>query len=115
MPDTTRPADGEPNDRAQQLLRTLVECYIRDGQPVLPIQEDETALIIWALWQYFQLYHRIEETAPFYRMLVTRPADFLLGYLDPATGLPLPSHDLWEERWGVHTSTPTRVIDRIGS
>lgn len=34
MPDTTRSADGEPNDRAQQLLRTLVECYIRDGQPV---------------------------------------------------------------------------------
>ena len=34
MPDTTRPADGEPNERAQRLLRTLVECYIRDGQPV---------------------------------------------------------------------------------
>jgi heat-inducible transcriptional repressor len=26
--------DDGPNDRAQQLLRTLVECYIRDGQPV---------------------------------------------------------------------------------
>ncbi len=34
MPDTTRPTDPEPNDRAQQLLRTLVECYVRDGQPV---------------------------------------------------------------------------------
>jgi heat-inducible transcriptional repressor len=34
MTDTTRAAEGEPNDRAQQLLRTLVECYIRDGQPV---------------------------------------------------------------------------------
>ena len=34
MPDTTRIAEGEPSDRAQQLLRTLVECYIRDGQPV---------------------------------------------------------------------------------
>jgi len=84
--------------------------YVRDGKPVLPIQEDETALIIWALWQYFELYHRIEETAPFYRLLVTRPADFLLGYVDPATGLPLPSHDLWEERWGVHTFTVAAVI-----
>lgn len=84
--------------------------YVRDGQPVLPIQEDETALIIWALWQYFELYHRIEETAPFYRTLVTRPADFLLGYVDPATGLPLPSHDLWEERWGVHAFTVAAVI-----
>src|SRR2546427_2988686 len=77
--------------------------YVRDGKPVLPIQEDETALIIWALWQYFELYQRIEETAPFYRTLVTRPADFMLGYVDPATGLPLPSHDLWEERWGVRS------------
>ena len=34
MPDKLRPSDDEPSDRAQQLLRTLVECYIRDGQPV---------------------------------------------------------------------------------
>ncbi len=34
MADTPRSVDGEPNDRAQQLLRTLVECYVRDGQPV---------------------------------------------------------------------------------
>src|SRR5918994_3740527 len=34
MPDKTRDVEGEPSDRAQQLLRTLVECYVRDGQPV---------------------------------------------------------------------------------
>ena len=34
MSDTSHGADGEPSDRAQQLLRTLVECYVRDGQPV---------------------------------------------------------------------------------
>ena len=84
--------------------------YVRDGKPVLPIQEDETALVIWALWQYFELYRRIEETAPFYRSLVTRPADFLLGFVDSTTGLPLPSHDLWEERWGVHAFTVAAVI-----
>ena len=27
-------ASGELNERAQQLLKTLVECYIQDGQPV---------------------------------------------------------------------------------
>ena len=84
--------------------------YVRDGKPVLPIQEDETALVIWALWQYFELYQRIEETAPFYRSLVTRPAEFMLEYVDPRTGLPLPSHDLWEERWGVHAFTVAAVI-----
>jgi GH15 family glucan-1,4-alpha-glucosidase len=84
--------------------------YVRDGKPVLPIQEDETALVIWALGEYFDLYQRIEETAPFYRGLVTRPADFLLNHVDQSTGLPLPSYDLWEERWGVHTFTVAAVI-----
>jgi glucoamylase len=83
---------------------------VRDGKPALPIQEDETALVIWALGEYFDLYQRIEETAPFYRGLVTRPADFLMNYVDQRTGLPLPSYDLWEERWGVHAFTVAAVI-----
>ncbi len=84
--------------------------YVRDGQPVLPIQEDETALVVWALGVYFDLFRRVETIAPFYRMLVTRPADFMLGFVDPRTGLPLPSYDLWEERWGVHLFTVAAVI-----
>jgi GH15 family glucan-1,4-alpha-glucosidase len=62
------------------------------------------------LGEYFELYRRIEETAPFYRGLVTRPADFLMNYVDQRTGLPLPSYDLWEERWGVHAFTVAAVI-----
>lgn len=84
--------------------------YVRDGKPVLPIQEDETALVIWAVGEYFDRFHQIEEMAPCYRTLVTRPADFMLGYVDTTTGLPLPSHDLWEERWGVHLYTVVSVI-----
>jgi len=91
-------------------LASSWHTHIRDGKPVLPIQEDETALVTWALRRYFALFHGVEETAPFYRSLVTRPADFMLGYVDPATGLPLPSYDLWEERWGVHTFTVAAVI-----
>jgi heat-inducible transcriptional repressor len=34
MPDTTHAVDEAPSDRAQLLLRTLIECYVRDGQPV---------------------------------------------------------------------------------
>ncbi|MGH8250891.1 MAG: heat-inducible transcriptional repressor HrcA [Steroidobacteraceae bacterium] len=34
MTDTTRGVDEPPSDRAQQLLRALIECYVRDGQPV---------------------------------------------------------------------------------
>jgi GH15 family glucan-1,4-alpha-glucosidase len=91
-------------------LASTWQGYVRDGKAVLPIQEDETALVIWALGEYFDLYQRIEETAPFYRGLVTRPADFLVGYVDQRTGLPLPSFDLWEERWGVHAFTVAAVV-----
>ena len=30
--------------------------------------------------------------------------------MDAGTGLPLPSYDLWEERWGVHLFTVATVI-----
>lgn len=75
------------------------------GRPHLPIQEDETALVIWALWRHFDRHHDVEEVKPYYRPLIVAAADFLLGYRDTGTGLPLPSHDLWEERWGILTFT----------
>ncbi len=34
MTDIPHGSEELPSDRAQQLLRTLIECYIRDGQPV---------------------------------------------------------------------------------
>ena len=97
--------------------------WVRDGRPSLPIQEDETALVIWSFWNHFD--HRpvdvegedlLRELAP---RLVLPAARFMLAYRDipegrerfhanwahPPTGLPLPSYDLWEERYGIHTFT----------
>ena len=34
MTDITHGVEDLPSDRAQQLLRTLIECYVRDGLPV---------------------------------------------------------------------------------
>jgi GH15 family glucan-1,4-alpha-glucosidase len=41
---------------------------------------------------------------------VVRAADFLKNCLDPETGLPQPSFDLWEERKGEHTYSTAAVI-----
>ena len=79
------------------------------GQKVLPIQEDETGLVVWALWRHFERYRNVEEVQPLYRSFIVRAADFLAEYRDAATGLPLPSWDLWEERRGVLTFTCTAV------
>jgi GH15 family glucan-1,4-alpha-glucosidase len=83
--------------------------WISLGKPQLPIQEDETALVLWALWRHYEMYRDIEFVRPLWVDLITRAADFLVRFRDPVTKLPLPSYDLWEERWGVHAFTVATV------
>lgn len=79
------------------------------GEKVLPIQEDETGLVVWSLWQHFQRYRDVEEVQPLYGSLIVPAAEFMSDYRDRSTGLPLPSWDLWEERRGVLTFTCAAV------
>jgi glucoamylase len=83
--------------------------WLRDGRKDLPIQEDETALVLWALWRHFEQWKDIEFIKPLYRSLICRSGQFLVSYRDPASGLPRPSYDLWEERWGVTSFTAATV------
>jgi len=82
----------------------------RDGHQELPIQEDETALVIWALWQHFERFHDVEFIKPLYREVIIRAAEFMVRYRHERTKLPQPSYDLWEERRGVHTFTVATVV-----
>jgi len=79
------------------------------GRPQLPIQEDETALVVWAAWRHYQRHGDVEFARPLWIDLVRPAADFMVRFRDPATGLPLPSYDLWEERYGVHAFTVATV------
>ena len=83
--------------------------WVKDNRRQLPIQEDETALVLWSLWQHYSLYRDIEFITPLYRPLIKNGANFLMNYRDGATGLPLPSYDLWEERYEVLTFTAAAV------
>jgi len=84
--------------------------WYKDSQTELPIQEDETALVLWCLRKYFQKTHEVETIKPLYRSLIISAADFLVSYRDRSFGLPLPSHDLWEERRAIHAFTVATVI-----
>ncbi len=84
--------------------------WLRDGKLDLPIQEDETALVLWSLWQHFRKFRDIEFVRPLFVHLIKHGADFLVQFRDPETKLPLPSYDLWEERYGVHMFTVCSVI-----
>lgn len=83
--------------------------WVMQGRQVLPIQEDETALVVWALWRHYFRYRDIEYIRPLWIDVVQKAADFMCEYRDPRTGLPHPSYDLWEERWGVHAFTVATV------
>ncbi len=84
--------------------------WMINGESQLPIQEDETALVIWALWNHFVIYRDIEFIKPLYRPLIKNAAEFMCRYRDEKTGLPDASYDLWEERHGMLSFTTGTVF-----
>jgi len=80
-----------------------------EGRLELPIQEDETGLPIWALWQHYERDRDIEFIRPLYRKLVRTGADFMATFREVHSKLPAPSFDLWEERRGIHAFTTAAV------
>ncbi|MCU6790849.1 MULTISPECIES: glycoside hydrolase family 15 protein [Paenibacillus] len=83
--------------------------YIHAGNEQLPIQEDETALVLFALWKDFEKHGVLELPQSLYRTLIRRAARFMSSYIDQDLNLPKPSYDLWEERYGIFTFTTSAV------
>lgn len=83
--------------------------YVVQGVPRLPIQEDETALVLYALWKDYARHGEIELSQSLYGTLVRKASAFLCEYVEPSLGLPRPSYDLWEERYGIWTYTAASV------
>jgi glucoamylase len=84
--------------------------WLKGGRPQLPIQEDETALVLWALGRHYHRYRDLQFVSEIYEPLVKPAARFLCQYREPHTGLPKESFDLWEERYGIFTFTTCAVI-----
>lgn len=80
-------------------------AWTREGKVTLPIQEDETALVVCALWKYYDASKDLEFIESVYATLIEATCSFMMKYTDTVTGLPLPSYDLWEEKYGTHTFT----------
>ncbi|MSR28370.1 MAG: glycoside hydrolase family 15 protein [Phycisphaerales bacterium] len=86
--------------------------WIVNGKPAHPIQQDETALVLWALRRHFCTFRDVEFVRDLYTPLVIEPANWLLLHRDQH-GLPAPSWDLWEERHGVHLFTVAATIGAL--
>ncbi len=76
------------------------------------LQIDQTATVIAAAWHHFKRGGDPDVLVNFWP-LVKGAANFLAAFRDPATGLPAPSFDLWEERMGIHTYSTAAVVHAL--
>lgn len=83
--------------------------YTVEGRIVPPIQEDETAIVIFLLSQYVQQTKDKQTLEEFYETLVVPAANFMADYIDEATNLPHATYDLWEEKFLTTTYTTALV------
>lgn len=84
--------------------------WYKDGEIQLPIQEDETALVLYSLYKHFEKVKDFEFLQYMYESFLKKAAEFLLQFTESPSGLPLPSYDLWEEQRGVFTYTTACTI-----
>lgn len=83
--------------------------WLKDKILQLPIQEDESASVLFALLRYYEASKDLEFIETLYKPLIEKIATFLVTFRDKDTGLPLQSYDLWEEKMGVSTYTCASV------
>lgn len=95
--------------RPDKSLGSSWHAWVRNGIPQLPIQEDETALVLYSLWKHYEFSKDLEFIESIYNSLIKKSADFMVSYIDQSTGLPKPSYDLWEEKFGTSTFTASSV------
>jgi len=95
--------------RTDGVLGSSWHSWLFDGKPRLPIQEDETATVLYVLWEHYERYKDIEFIESIYNTFIEPAAEFIAAYIEPTTGLPQASFDLWEEKYGTSTYTAASV------
>ncbi|TFF63478.1 MAG: glycoside hydrolase family 15 protein [Promethearchaeota archaeon] len=88
--------------------------YEKSEGLTLAIQEDETALVLYALGEHYDRYKDLDLISKLYNKFIEPAADFLVEFRDKR-GLPLPSYDLWEERKGIHAFTVASIYSGLKS
>ncbi len=95
--------------RTDGMLGSSWHPWMQNGKPQLPIQEDETASIIFTLWQHYERNRDLEFIESLYNPFIEPAANFMCNYIESITGLPQASYDLWEEKYGTSTYTAASV------
>jgi GH15 family glucan-1,4-alpha-glucosidase len=76
----------------------------------LAIQEDETAMVVFMIGEYYNASKDATLVEDFYDSFIEPCASFMADFVDDATGLPHASYDLWEQKFATNTYTVCVVI-----
>ncbi|HMO78121.1 MAG TPA: glycoside hydrolase family 15 protein [Candidatus Paceibacterota bacterium] len=99
--------------RADGVLGSSWHPWMQHGVPRLPIQEDETAAVVVALWEHYERCRDLEFIESLYNPFIEKAAKFMCDYIESTTGLPQASYDLWEEKYGTSTYTAASVYGAL--
>jgi GH15 family glucan-1,4-alpha-glucosidase len=95
---------------ADSALGSSWHPYLHENGVVAPpIQEDETALILFMFSQFYHIHTDMAVLKEFYTPMVEPMANFMSSYLDHHTNLPRASYDLWEESFATSSFTTSVV------
>lgn len=86
-------------------IGTTWHPYLVQGRTVPPIQEDETAIVVYLFCKYMQKHRDAKVFAEFYHSLIVPMCNFMASYIDPQTKLPHGTYDLWETKFLTNTYT----------
>ena len=91
--------------RADGALGSSWHPYVHEDVVAPPIQEDETAIVVFMFVQFYNQQKDSTLIKDFYGSMIQPMADFLAEYVDEVSGLPRPSYDLWEQLFATNTFT----------
>ena len=91
--------------RADGALGSSWHPYVHGDIVAAPIQEDETAIVVFMFAQFYAMHKDSQLMKEFYSTMIVPMANFLADFIDDVTGLPKPSYDLWEEIFATLTYT----------
>lgn len=86
---------------------------LHNNRKELAIQEDETAIVIYMLGEYYDYTGDKDYIFSLYNTLIQPCANFMAEFIDEQTNLPHASYDLWEETFLTSTYTVSVVYQSL--
>jgi GH15 family glucan-1,4-alpha-glucosidase len=86
---------------------------LHGNQKELPIQEDETAAVVYMLGEYYEHTKDEDFVRGLYTTFIQPAANFMVSFMDEQTSLPHASYDLWEEKFLTNTYTVALVYQSL--